>query len=256
MCNRNSGARASFFNYQLTAIFKAGFCFLTTYVFLLIIYNHFCYDSSGFLIRGMRALALLLQFGSHPFSTMASDAKTFLYFAYGSNLLQQRLHINNPSAQRVTHAKLKGYRLEFAGFSRRWGGSVATIEPSEGGEMWGALYRLDKSNLASLDRQEGVHSGVYSVLNVTVTTEDDEPLECRTYKYNHREPLSGGSYSKLPESRRPSPLYLQTIQRGAEESGLPMDYRDLLNTIPSNDHDAGITLDQFLAQSALVNKEY
>ncbi|KAF4531230.1 hypothetical protein B566_EDAN017947 [Ephemera danica] len=119
--------------------------------------------------------------------------------------------------------------------------------------MWGAVYRLEKSHIASLDRQEGVHEGVYSVLNVTVYTEEGAPLKCRSYRYNLREPLSGGSYSQLPESRRPSPLYLETILRGAEESGLPMDYRDLLNTIPSNDHDAGMALDQFLAQSALIN---
>jgi hypothetical protein len=32
---------------------------------------------------------------------------TFLYFAYGSNLLRQRLHMDNPSAKFVDVAKLK-----------------------------------------------------------------------------------------------------------------------------------------------------
>lgn len=31
----------------------------------------------------------------------------FLYFAYGSNLLSKRIHINNPSAVRAGIAKLK-----------------------------------------------------------------------------------------------------------------------------------------------------
>jgi gamma-glutamylcyclotransferase len=31
---------------------------------------------------------------------------TFLYFAYGSNLLTKRIHINNPSAVRVGIGKL------------------------------------------------------------------------------------------------------------------------------------------------------
>lgn len=32
---------------------------------------------------------------------------TFLYFAYGSNLLMERIHINNPSAERAGTAKLE-----------------------------------------------------------------------------------------------------------------------------------------------------
>jgi hypothetical protein len=33
--------------------------------------------------------------------------KSFLYFAYGSNLLAQRIHINNPSAVRKDIGKLE-----------------------------------------------------------------------------------------------------------------------------------------------------
>lgn len=33
--------------------------------------------------------------------------KSFLYFAYGSNLLAQRIHINNPSAVRKEIGKLE-----------------------------------------------------------------------------------------------------------------------------------------------------
>lgn len=35
------------------------------------------------------------------------SANTFLYFAYGSNLLMKRIHINNPSASRAGIARLK-----------------------------------------------------------------------------------------------------------------------------------------------------
>lgn len=40
-------------------------------------------------------------------SVAARTNGTFLYFAYGSNLLDQRIHINNPSAVRKAHAKLQ-----------------------------------------------------------------------------------------------------------------------------------------------------
>ena len=50
-------------------------------------------------------------------STLISG-KTFLYFAFGSNLLEKRIHINNPSAVFRSIAKLKDYKLGFNYFSQ------------------------------------------------------------------------------------------------------------------------------------------
>ena len=49
-----------------------------------------------------------------PYETTAPTPKsTFLYFAYGSNLLTERIHFQNPSATFRGAAQLDGYRLEF-----------------------------------------------------------------------------------------------------------------------------------------------
>ena len=42
-----------------------------------------------------------------------SSGDTFLYFAFGSNLLTSRIHYQNPSAVAVGPARLDGYRLDF-----------------------------------------------------------------------------------------------------------------------------------------------
>lgn len=42
-----------------------------------------------------------------------SDDKTFLYFAYGSNLSSDRIRISNPSAEAVGPAMLQDYILDF-----------------------------------------------------------------------------------------------------------------------------------------------
>lgn len=41
--------------------------------------------------------------------TLSDDVvkKTFMYFAYGSNLLKKRIHIQNPTAVRSGFGKLK-----------------------------------------------------------------------------------------------------------------------------------------------------
>ena len=44
--------------------------------------------------------------------------KTFLYFAYGSNLLTERIHINNPSAVFRSIARLDDHQLDFNYFSK------------------------------------------------------------------------------------------------------------------------------------------
>lgn len=41
-----------------------------------------------------------------PVSRMAQH-NCFLYFAYGSNLLKERIHINNPSAKMISVGKVK-----------------------------------------------------------------------------------------------------------------------------------------------------
>ena len=49
-------------------------------------------------------------------STASSDH--FLYFAFGSNLLTERIHINNPSARFKCVAKLDDYKLTFNHYSK------------------------------------------------------------------------------------------------------------------------------------------
>jgi len=62
---------------------------------------------------------------------MAGNGGKFLYFAFGSNLLRERLHISNPSAVFKAVARLPAHRLEFNYFSRRWQGAAATVVEAE-----------------------------------------------------------------------------------------------------------------------------
>ena len=56
----------------------------------------------------------LLPCSSSTFSTsMASESNTFYYFAFGSNLLTERIHIKNPSAVMKSVGKVERYTLAF-----------------------------------------------------------------------------------------------------------------------------------------------
>nr|CAH7763711.1 unnamed protein product [Callosobruchus chinensis] len=157
----------------------------------------------------------------------------FLYFAYGSNLLAQRLHIHNPSAARAGIAKLNDYRLDFVGNSTLWNGAPSTIVPHPGKHVWGALWILDNADKDNLDRQEGVDKNIYFPLEVQVTSRDGKVMTARTY----RETAEIAEYvdlSKLPDERCPSATYLKTILKGAKESSLPDEYQEFLRGIRHN----------------------
>uniref|UniRef100_A0A2K6FLB3 gamma-glutamylcyclotransferase n=1 Tax=Propithecus coquereli TaxID=379532 RepID=A0A2K6FLB3_PROCO len=83
------------------------------------------------------------------------EEETFLYFAYGSNLLTERIHLRNPSAAFCCVARLKDFKLDFGNSqgktSPTWHGGIATIFQSPGDEVWGVVWKMNKSNLNSLD---------------------------------------------------------------------------------------------------------
>ncbi|KAI4466847.1 hypothetical protein MML48_2g00006941 [Holotrichia oblita] len=171
-------------------------------------------------------------------------SKTFTYFAYGSNLLAKRLRLNNPSAIRNGIGKLEDYEIDFASFSPRWRGAIATITRKKGKVIWGSIWELDDDDMKTLDEQEGVAKGVYFGMDVDVITQDGNRKRCRLYKLNHKVQVVT-NIEDLPEERRPSPAYLKVILLGAKESNLPEDYVEFLRKIPHNGYtgDIGIDLD-------------
>lgn len=174
-------------------------------------------------------------------------SNTFLYFAYGSNLLARRIRLNNKTAVVKSIGYIKNFRLDFQRFSKRWRGASATIVETEGSIVWGVIWELDCSNLSTLDRQEGVQDNIYHAMSVDVEIPDGKILNCRVYQQcdNPKEYIKPAD---LPMERRPSPLYLGMIKKGAEENNLPSDYIKFLGSIPDNgyegEYDIGLSLNK------------
>lgn len=157
---------------------------------------------------------------------------TFDYFAYGSNLLTNRIRVNNPSAVRVGIGKLENYRLDFVRYAKYWKGAIATIIPTAGETVWGAIWKISMNDLPRLDKQEGVASGTYAAVNVDVFLPDGSKRNCRTYQQTVVP--ESVNLTILPNDRRPSWVYLKTIIKGAEECGLPQSYQNFLKNIAHN----------------------
>lgn len=168
-------------------------------------------------------------------------SKTFKYFAYGSNLLQKRIHINNPSAERTGIGKLNNYRLDFITYSNRWKGASATIVPRKEICVWGAIWEIDNEHMSSLDDQEGVNQKIYFPIIVDIELSDGTFEQCRVYQ-QHATPEFCENIQDIPHKRQPSEIYLKTIILGAKESDLPKFYQEFLQKIPHNGYSGNVEL--------------
>ncbi|CAH2282809.1 gamma-glutamylcyclotransferase [Pelobates cultripes] len=158
---------------------------------------------------------------------------SFYYFAYGSNLLKERILLDNPSASFHTIALLKNFKLAFGtsegNMNSRWHGGVATVVESEGDEVWGVVWKMGISSLNSLDIQEGVHKGIYEPIEIKVQTAGGD-LICRCYQMNKC------VYGLT------SPQYKQVMCMGAKQNDLPLQYQKMLEDIQTNDYSGPIPI--------------
>ncbi|XP_311500.5 gamma-glutamylcyclotransferase isoform X1 [Anopheles gambiae] len=177
---------------------------------------------------------LILGFLSACLIDVVMATGTFYYFAYGSNLLAKRIHIQNPTAVRKGFGYLKDYSLDFFHYAARWRGAPATIVEQEGKKVWGAIWEIDNSNLADLDRQEGVHNSVYKPLTLPVVLPTGDTLDCRVYQLVRNPCCLAPDAEDRPYERQPSKTYMNIIVNGAKETGLPDDYVSLLKRIKHN----------------------
>ncbi|XP_030567938.1 gamma-glutamylcyclotransferase-like [Drosophila novamexicana] len=165
-------------------------------------------------------------------------ANKFYYFGFGSNMLARRIHIQNPTARRIGAGKLENYRLDFHGVgSNSWLGAPATIVPTPGAQVFGAIWEIDMCNLKDLDDQEGVSAGIYIPISVPVhSLSDKEEVMCRAYHLSKQPEtiVHEQSAVDVPHNRQPSHTYLKVLVKGAEETGIPADYVKWLRGLQHN----------------------
>lgn len=124
------------------------------------------------------------------------------YFAYGTNLNKKQMAERCPGSKPKFGAVLPNYKLIFTGWSRQWKGGTASIKPFKGEKVVGAVYEILDSDLRKLDRFQD-YPTTYNRLNVTVWTDDSDPVKAVTYIKNEQSPET-----------KPSPELLTAIRQG------------------------------------------
>ncbi|MBA4492946.1 gamma-glutamylcyclotransferase family protein [Paenactinomyces guangxiensis] len=128
------------------------------------------------------------------------------YFAYGSCMdIDSFLKtVGEGNCEIAGAATLKNYRLAFNLFSEYRQGGVADIVASPGDYVEGVLYRLKPEALPALDEREGVGTGRYRRMDITVEYNGTE-IRTMTYTVVHKE----------KEELSPGNDYAQLIYNGA-----------------------------------------
>ncbi|GAA6142420.1 gamma-glutamylcyclotransferase family protein [Hydrogenophaga sp. 5NK40-0174] len=97
---------------------------------------------------------------------------TVLYFAYGSNMLVQRLRERTPSAQVIGRATLRGHELAWHKRGQDGSGKCDLVRSADpDAQAQGVLYALDGAERPLLDKAEGLGHG-YDAAQLTVQTLD------------------------------------------------------------------------------------
>ncbi len=149
---------------------------------------------------------------------------TFTYFAYGSNMLLERLRAENrcPSARVIGPAIAQDYELCFAKRSKDGSGKATLVQQTRA-SVHGVLFAVDDSERDRLKKTEGAGIGYYSV--------DDFPV----FDVQEATIRNAMSFFAAPaffdRKLRPFDWYHALVLAGAKQNALPVDHLRIIRNI-------------------------
>jgi len=145
------------------------------------------------------------------------------YFAYGSNMLKNRLE---NQGNRVTPkigsvidkgvAKLSGYKIVFNKLSTDKSGKTNIAQDKEA-IVWGVVYELANDQIERLDKIEKGYKRIPIVVDY-----NNEQIEVDTYL---------ATEDSVQENLFPTTEYLKFLIQGAKEHNFPQNYQVFLENI-------------------------
>ena len=153
---------------------------------------------------------------------------TFTYFAYGSNMLDERLSHRTrcPSARVLGTGSAAGWRLAFAKRGADGSGKATLLRSARGSDrVHGVLFEIDLSERDALDRVEGPGYARLDDLAVERASEAGPPVT-----------VLASVYVARPDAIDPTLIafdwYRALVIAGARRHGLPADVIAEIESVP------------------------
>ncbi|RFB88924.1 hypothetical protein B5K11_26190 [Rhizobium leguminosarum bv. trifolii] len=152
------------------------------------------------------------QEGDHD---MIAEGEGIIYFAYGSNMLTERLRFRTPGCKVIGPATLVGHELRFHKSSKDGSAKCDAFLTGVSTDLVvGVLFSIPGSQKAALDKAEGLGNG-YEEATITVMTADGKPVDAVTYL---------ASEGVINDKLKPYQWYKDFVESGAKEHGIPDAY--------------------------------
>lgn len=135
------------------------------------------------------------------------------YFAYGSNMLTERLRARVGGAVALSEVCVCGYRVRFHKRSDDGSGKCNTVETgSHEDRVYGVIFEIPNEQLPKLDEAEGFKKGYdHKYIPLPDRPEESALAYVAETKY-------------IDERLLPYRWYHELVVAGAEQHGLPSDY--------------------------------
>jgi len=147
---------------------------------------------------------------------------TFKYFAYGSNMLLERLRRRCASAQTIGIGTLNGYTLEFSKPSKDGSGKATIVKSNvAGARVFGVLFDIAAAELGELDDAEGHGKGYERNSDFRVKSSTDGAPVIATSYYA----------TQFDRQLKPYDWYWALVMAGALQQGLPRDWIAMLEAV-------------------------
>jgi|HubBroStandDraft_1064217.scaffolds.fasta_scaffold293766_2 gamma-glutamylcyclotransferase len=140
------------------------------------------------------------------------------YFAYGSNMLRERLQATNRVPGATFHAtgSVQGYRLRFHKRSVDLSGKCNIVKTDSAEDVvYGVVFEVPDNQLEALDSAEGLGDGYHHDYSVPVLLADGTEISALAYV---------ADLNFIDDAMIPYGWYHGLVSAGAEQHQLPEDY--------------------------------
>ena len=138
------------------------------------------------------------------------------FFLYGYHLNPTQLKRRAPEHQFLMLATLPEHTIQFCRWSAQWRCGLASVTPSPGEQVWGAVFEVTSEDLKLMDLfEEDVPPSAFRQVQVTVLTEAGEKILVTTYAAT---PI--GKF-------KPKAHYLDWVMKGLKHWKLPEEAIDI-----------------------------
>ncbi len=138
------------------------------------------------------------------------------FFLYGDHLNPTQLKRRAPEHQFLMRASLPEHTIKFCRWSSQWRCGLASVTPSPGEQVWGAVFEVTDEDLKLMDLfEEDVPPSAFRQVQVTVLTEAGEKILVTTYAAT---PI--GKF-------KPKAHYLDWVMKGLRHWKLPDEAIDI-----------------------------